>query len=147
MAAFDFDLEIQRADDTWLSLNDGINYKVAADSFETSAIQYRRTEVTSPYVGGSFLVHAVPQNAMETVQVYCYGASFFAAQTNVTNLINAIAQLRYQVRKSVADTVYTYSCYTADYSVTGSNVYVASKMIPVTLQIPRLPQVSIEVAS
>lgn len=145
--SFTYALTIKLPTNQWLNLNDGINYKVGAASFNESATQLRRTEVTSPYVAGSFLVHAVPQNVVETIEIYCYGSTYAQAAANARAVIEAFSQITFQVKQSIDSGTYTYECNAADYSVKGNNTYVNSKMIPITFQFQRQPNPTFSVAS
>lgn len=139
MTDFSFSLTISLPTGGWLNLHDGTNYRVGAESFAEVSTGYRRTEVTSPYTAGSYLVHAVPENVMEAIEIYCYGATYGQAKSNAQAAIAAFAQPQYTVRKTIAGQQLDYTCFTADYSVRGGNVFVANKMIPVVFQVPRLP--------
>lgn len=143
MSNFEFDVLIQLANGLWLSANDKIKYRVGAASFNESSTQYRRTEVTSPYVAGSFLVHAVPQNVTETLEIYCYGGTYDEAKYNTEQLIAALTQPMYKIQRQTADETSLFDCFAADYSVKSSNVYVAANMIPVVFQVPRLPDAKV----
>lgn len=132
-------LSVQQSDGLWLDLNDLINYRVAASSFDTYAQSWRRVMVNSPYMEGSYQVHAVPENVNETVDIYVYGETFIAANANLELLLEAFRQPSYQIARSLEGADQTWTCLTADYSVKTSNVYVNNKLILVSFSIPRLP--------
>ena len=144
-----FAMSVKKEDGTWLSLNDNSIYKVAADSIGGQSITWRKTEVTSPYVEGKFLVHAVKDMASANLTVWVTGYPFNAhatgqnqLQNNIDALIAPFEQMSYQVRYSFGNSQITWDCQTADYSVEMSREYVHAMMVPVKFTIPRFPTVT-----
>jgi hypothetical protein len=130
----------------WLELNDGVMYKVHAESFGSGAAQaLRRTRVTSPYVGGQFLVNAVEDQVEENITVYCFGYDQIDLQDNIENLINAVSQFQYQVRIDTDASRRIWNCESADYSVSYDQVGMHNRIVQVRLTIPRLPTVYREI--
>lgn len=132
-------LSVQQSDGLWLDLNDLVNYRVASSSFDTYAQSWRRIMVNSPYMEGSYQVHAVPENVNETVDIYVYGATFADANANLELLLEAFRQSTYKVARAIEGADQAWTCLTADYSVKTTNVFANSKMILVSFSIPRLP--------
>ena len=132
-------LSVQESSGLWLDLNDGVRYIVAANSFESYSQSWRRVMVTSPYMEGSYQVHALPENGVESVTVYCHGATYSEALANAYIVTAAFSQPFYKVTRSISGGDQTWNCLTADYAVKTSNAMAASNMCIVEIQVPRLP--------
>ena len=102
----------------WLNLDDHEKYIVAAESFATSAVVWRRTQVQGPDVAGKFTVHAVPDQVTEQVGVYVLGSSQRDLQENLATLIDAVSQPSFQFLWSMDESSYAWDWRrTADYSI------------------------------
>jgi len=130
---------VQQSNGMWLDLNDHLNYYVGRNSFETYAQTWRRVMVTSPYMEGSYQVHAVPENGNEMVTIHCVGSTYADVVSNAQVIVAAFSQPSYSVARTIESTTQVWSCYTADYSVRVSSPMVSAKMLIVELSIPRLP--------
>jgi hypothetical protein len=125
--------------DGWLNLDDHENYIVGSDSFAASAMQWRRNQVTSPYVAGKFTVGAVADQVTENVTVYVLGESQAELQINLANLIDAVSQVAFELSWTADNTSYTWSCDSADYTIDFINANLFARQLAVKLQIPRNP--------
>jgi len=56
----------------WLNVSDGSTYKINKGSFENSAVQFRRDEVSNSFVEGKFLVNALRENVTENLSIYAF---------------------------------------------------------------------------
>ena len=139
-----FNIEVSTAPG-WKSFNDRINYRVMGDSLNPQSVQWRRVETTSPYMGGKYLVHATPDNVTESIGVYVMGEDQLSLHRNYYDLIDAFTQFNFQIRKTMDLAGEIWNCFPADYSADWSPVYTHNRMIPVKLQIPRLPTIVSEV--
>ena len=131
--------QVQQANGLWLDLNDHVNYYVGANSFESYAQTWRRTMATSPYMEGSYQIHAVPENGNEMVTVYCLGATYAETIAAAELVLDAFKQHSYKVLRTIESVTQIWDCYTADYTVKLANTYVNSKMATIEFSIPRLP--------
>lgn len=138
-----FDLAVQEANGKWLSLNDHIRYTVGGDSFNQMQMSQRRIMATSPYLAGEYQVHSVPGNATESVTIYASGGSWQDCQNNVYRLLDAFMQPKFLIRKDLEANREMWACWTAEYNIQYSRVYVANRYIPVQFQVPRLPQIAV----
>jgi hypothetical protein len=128
----------------WLDLNDTINYRVTAESFNSYSQSWRRTEVTSPWIAGKYLVHAVPDAVEEGVSVYVMGTSQTQMRGSIDYLIACATQLSYQVRYELDEVRVTWDCLAADFSVEMSRELLNNAMATVKLSVTRQPQVFLE---
>ena len=130
---------VQQSNGLWLDLNDHVNYYVGTSSFETYAQTWRRVMVSSPYMEGSYQVHAVPENGNESVTIYCKGATYADTAAAIEAVVAAFKQHSYYVARTIETVTQIWSCYTADFSIRVSNSLTNSNMAMVELSIPRLP--------
>lgn len=144
-----FTMSVKQENGSWLNLNDGNVYRVAADSIGSQATSWRRTEAQSPYVEGKFLIHAVKDMSSVNLTVWVSGypqnthsAGQNQLQTNIDALINPFEQMSYQVKYTAGDTQITWDCQTADYSVEVTKDYLYAMYVPVKFTIPRFPTVT-----
>lgn len=145
----DFTMSVEKEDGTWLDINDGNIYRVAAESIGVTNTAWRKTEVISPYVEGKFLVHAVKDmvGSNLTVWVTGYPQNTHAAgqnqlQVNIENLVSQFEQMSYQIKYTMGDTQIVWDCQTADYSIDYAHAYVHAMMVPVKFIVPRFPTVT-----
>ena len=125
----------------WLELNDSFNYKVEASSFSDSANTFRRVTVESPWIGGRFLINAVPDTVEETLTVYVYGADQVDLQDKIDRLISSFMQFSYILEFVVDQNRLQYSCECADYNLIKSRELTHNNMAQISLRIPRIPYV------
>lgn len=124
---------------TWIDCNDGETYVVAKGSFEDSDVQFRRDEVTNPFLEGKYTINALRENVTETLIVYVYGDTAAGLREAVTNLTDAFSQIRYRVEVDVNNSRRSWWCYAADYNIKTSIEFMHSNMAQVTIKIPRDP--------
>lgn len=133
-----FDIEVSYGG-YWLSLNDGLNYKVSAESLQQTQNSFRRVEADNPVVEGKYLVHAIPDHVQETLSVYLYGRDMVDVMEKVNTLAAVFTQFDYQVRVTMDQSREYWRCQTADYSVNRTNTFVHNGMAQMTFQVPRFP--------
>ena len=139
-----FSMAVQKADGTWLNINDNAKYLVSADSLGQSSVSFRRTEVKSPYVEGSFLVHAVKDMVSENLTVFVNGfngtdQTQHDLRENIAALIEPFTQNYFNLKYTFGNSEIIWSCQSADYSVQQSREYVHKMMVPVRLTFARYP--------
>jgi hypothetical protein len=95
---------------------------------------------SSPYVPGSQVVLATPDNATLNLRLIIDGTSFADLEANVTPIIQAIrGQLSFQVSVSFDAWVSTWACYCGDYLVALNQIFLFGYLCPMYLTLPRDP--------
>ena len=126
---------------TCLNVSDGTIYKVAKGSFENSAVQFRRDEVTNPFLEGKFTVNALRDNVMETLAIYVYADDLATLNTRVDALTDAVRSNQFLVKVTLDNSSRVWLCYAADYAVNTQMEFLHSRMALVTVTLPRHPVV------
>lgn len=140
----EFDAEISYGN-TWVSLNDHVNYVIRAEDFGTSAYQRRRITADSPYYDGTFYLHSTMENVQESISVQVMGYSPNHVTENINSLIYFFSQDSFNLRKRMDDHMETWLCQPADYGIDRSHVMMHNNMAVVKLSIPRHPKIDFEV--
>lgn len=122
----------------WLYLNEGI-FRVAADSFAEEATSWRRTDVTNPFVEGTWTVNALRENVTESLSLWVRGDRYTSTQQGIELLKATFSQINYVLQVSFDGERRTYTCYVGDFSVKASRELRHAKMANFTVQIPRHP--------
>lgn len=134
----DFNVEISYGAE-WQSLNDHLNFKVAAEDMGTSSTAWRRKEVASSFYNGTFLVHATKENVSEALSIWVYGQSQNDVSENLALLSELFSQDRFHIRVRYGDHQETWFCMTSDYSIERTHVYMHNQMAVFKAQVPRRP--------
>ena len=142
-----FACEISNGPGVWVDLNDSLNYKVAGgETRDGRAVQWRRIVATNPVMEGEYLVHAVKEKVIETVNLYVLSDSQVELATNISTLENLFSQFSYQLKFTFDSSVEIWDCWAADYVLSRSAVWTHSKMAMFSAQVPRFPDVTYQVA-
>lgn len=131
----------------WLDLNDGVGYSFEGTSFADRQVTWRRQEVTSPFVEGTYIVGAVRENITEAVSVWVRGETFSELDARVEALIGALGQMTYRFMLRLEDSAHYWTCWPADYTVSGQREYLHSRLVLVKATMPRLPGEQVVLAS
>jgi len=123
----------------WLLVNDGIVYKLAKGSFENSAVQFRRDEVTNSFLEGKYTINALRENVTETLAVYVHGSTHMEVMDAVKSLTDALSQIGFVIEVSIGNLIKSWNCYASDYTVNISHELLHAKMALVTAQVTRDP--------
>jgi hypothetical protein len=123
----------------WISLNDKLNFRVAADSINSTALTQRRIETQNPVLEGKYLIHAVPEHVTEMLHVYVYGQSMVDAMEKARGLIDAFTQFDFQVRVTMDSHREYWRCQTADWTMERTHTNVHNQMVGLNFQVPRFP--------
>lgn len=123
-----------------LEFNDGRIYRLDPTTMASIAVQWRRQQVASPFVPGTFTVNAVKDSIMESVGVYVRGSDNGDMRRKVEALVDAFSQLRYSVTWESDDDYYTWLCEVADYTVDTRREFRHARMATVSFQVPRYPE-------
>ena len=135
------DLPIQ-VDPYWAILGD---QSEAADASMKPGIEPTQSvtkyiTASSPYVAGSQVVLATPDNAMLNLRLIIDGTSFADLEAKVTPIIQAIrGQLSFQVSVSFDAWVSTWAVYTGDYLLAMNQLFLFGYLAPLYLTLPRDP--------
>lgn len=128
----------------WLYLGQGTQYRIAAGSFENQQTTFRRSEVTSPYVEGTFVVNALRENVTETLDVIVEDRPTLSLPDAVRALGAALCQVRYSVQVQIRRDIATWQAYAADHTVQTKREFVHARLAQVRAEIPRDPNVTHE---
>jgi hypothetical protein len=124
----------------WLELENRVGgYVVHKESRAEQAVSWRKQEITSNYVEGTFVNEAVRENVTEAVVVYVYGPTSYDLSVRVKALTDAFSQIRYQMRFRDGNMLTTWDCSVADYTVQTPQEMINSTMAVVKAQVPRRP--------
>lgn len=131
----------------WLYLGQGTQYRIGAASFAEQSVTFRRSEVTSPYVEGTFVVNALRENVTETLEVYVEGRESLSVTAATRALGAALSQVSYTMQVQLRRDVFTWNAYAADHTVSTRRELLHARIAQVTAQIPREPAVAFSTAS
>ena len=123
----------------WIDLNYS-PYRLEASTFGERSVSWRKREVSSEFVEGTFVVSAVRENVTETLAVWVKGESEFDLQTNLDKLCGALEQLSYRLMQRHGNSAVYYDCTVADYTVTESREFKHAGIALVRASVPRHPQ-------
>lgn len=138
----DFTCRVTDPNGQWLNLDDHERYRVASESFASSATQWRRNQVQGPYTAGKFTTYAVPDQVTETFTVYVLGDSQTELQRNLADLIDTFSQPAFQLVWSVDESSYAWDCEAADYTIDFTNVNMFARNLTVKFQVLRQPAIT-----
>lgn len=122
----------------WLDLMDG-PYRLSATAFGEQAFAQRRSDVTNPFVNGSWTVNSTLENVTEQLDVYIRADTAVAVQQAVADLQRALWQVNFGLEVVFDGVRYFYQCYCADLSVKTPREFRFSRMAQVSAQVPRHP--------
>lgn len=129
----------------WVNLNDQSNYKIAAQSTRDATQKtWRKVTAQSPILGGTYLVHAVPEMMSEQISVWVYGSDQTEVSDNLFTLLALFEQYDYRVRWTFDEYREYWRCQLADATIGRGQVWTHSLMASVQFTIPRYPDVDRE---
>lgn len=114
-------------------------YRLSADAFAEQQVSWRRSDVSSPFVEGSWTVNAVRENVTETLDVWVRCEDTSALAVAVEELLAALSQLNYGIELTFDNVRSFYQCYVADVAVKSPREFRFSRMAQVSAQVPRHP--------
>lgn len=116
-------------------------YQLTDDTMMDVAVQWRRQEIQSPFVSGSFLVSALRENSTVTVGVYVRGESHLALDNYLDKLMEAFSQFSYKMYFAVGDWDFfeVWTCMPADFTVNTTREFRHARMATLRAEVPRLP--------
>lgn len=138
------DLEISYGDQ-WISLNDHDKFIInGSNTRDNTSKTWRKVTAQSPVLGGTYLVHAVPELVSEQVSIWIYGADQTDLADNYFFIEELFEQPSYRLRWTYNDYRETWDCQLADASISRNQVNTHNTMAMVTYTVPRFPNVTRE---
>jgi len=128
----------------WVNLNDGINYKIGAESRDSSSKTWRKVVAESPILGGNYLIHAVPEMVTEQLSVWVYGATQTEVSDNLFGLTDLFEQYDYRIRWTFDEYREYWRCQLADATMSRGQIWTHSLMAATQFTVPRYPDVTRE---
>jgi len=129
----------------WVNLNDHDSYRIGAEQTrDSTARTWRKITADSSVLGGTYLIHAVPEMVSEQVHLWVYGGSQTELSDNLFTLMELFEQYDYQLRWTFDEYRETWRCQLADATMSRGQVWTHSLMASVALTIPRWPDVTRE---
>lgn len=117
-------------------------YEVHAETFSEGAVTFRKQQIESPYVEGSFPILAVRENIARKLSVWVDGTSPYDREDKIFKLTEALRQLQYTLTFTESDQRIVYSCSVADYNVTTDQAQRYAGIALVQATVPTLPTVT-----
>ena len=128
---------------TWINLNDKDRYRVSAQAtMEQTSKSWRKTTAQSPVLGGSYLIHALPEMVSEQVSLYVDGTNQSDLSDNLFHLDELFEQMSYRLRWTFNEYREYWNCQLAESSHVRSQVYMHNQMSVCTYTVPRFPDVT-----
>lgn len=93
-------------------------YQLAGDSFGSVGVTHRRSEVTNPFVEGSYTVNALRENISTPVAFWVRGVDHFAMSESLKHACAAFDQSQFTVTVTIENWVQIWQCFASDYTVT-----------------------------
>lgn len=129
----------------WVSVNDHEKYRINSEvTRDTSTKSWRKQVATSPVLGGSYLVHAVPDMVTEQVGIWIHGNDQTDLADNIFFLDELFEQPSYRIRWTMNEYREYWDCQLAEASVSRGQVWTHSMMAMAAYTIPRFPRVTRE---
>lgn len=125
--------------DGWMDLNNHDSYELEAESLGNRQVTHRKQEASNPYVPGTWVVSAVPDNVVETVSLWVRGQNHYELSQRVMALEDAFSQLQFYMQWSVEDRLMTWFCQVADYQINTQREFQHATMAKFVAQVPRYP--------
>lgn len=127
----------------WIVLEDPTTgYLAHKEARGDRSVQWRKQEISSAYVEGSYVNTAVKENIVEPLVVYVYGGTPYELEQRVTALTDGLDQMQYQVTMRNGDLEETWDCTVADYVVQTPQEMLNATMAVVRASVPRRPTVT-----
>ena len=123
----------------WLTVSDGSVYRINKGSFENSAVQFRRDEVTNSFVEGKFLVNALRENVTENLSIYAFANTVSALKANIDAVTSAVTNLHFYVEVTIENSKRVWTCQASDYTVAITNEFLHNRQALINVNLIRLP--------
>lgn len=129
----------------WLDLMSG-PYRLTGDALVEQGYTWRRSDVSNPFVDGTWTVSAVRENVVENLDVWVRCDTTGELAVAVRELQDAFSQLNYGLEVTFDNVTYYYRCYLADITIRAPRELRFSRMAQVNASIPRHPTYEMTVA-
>lgn len=123
----------------WLDINDGKTYRLTAEALAGTTRTWRRQDVASPFIDGTYTVNAVLENIVMPISVYVYGADHGDMVRKLELLIEAFEQFDYVVLIIRGESTQGWRCQLSDSTVDTRREFQHARMAMVTFQVPCHP--------
>lgn len=121
---------------------DPFPYQLEASTREEYGVTFRKQEVSSPFVEGTYLIQAVRENVTEQVAVWVRGATHMEMDRRVQAVLERVERPRFVADFRVGSVTERWNCQVASYTVRSQREYQHAKIALLRLQIPRLPRIT-----
>ena len=129
----------------WIDLNEGERFRInGQNTRDSSSKTWRKITAQSPVLGGSYLVHAVPEMVTEQVSVWVHGASQSDLADNFFLVEELFEQPAFQMRWTYNEYREYWLCQLAEASHSRGQVWTHNQMALSTYSVPRYPQITRE---
>ena len=125
----------------WMDINDGKHYNLEASTLSEASVQWRRKEVQSPYLPGTWVVNAVKDNVLENLVVWVSGDDHYEMSQHLYRLTDALDQLYYAIWWRVDTDEYAWHCQVSDYQIVSDRDLRHASVCKVVAKVPRYPEV------
>ena len=129
----------------WVNINDGDRFRVNAEATrDSTAKSWRKVEAQSMVLGGSYLVHAVPDMVAEQIGVWVHGDTQTDLADNYNLLMNLFEQFDYRIRWTTNEYREYWRCQLADATISRGPIWTHNQMASCMFTVPRFPDVTRE---
>lgn len=137
-------LQIETSPGTYLELeNPAGGYQTASEALAQRDVDFRQLVLDTPWTEGSVVVQSVRTNVVEPVSIWVTGPDHYTFDTRVQTLTNALEQLSYHIKRTLANSLQTWDCMPAKYSILTQAEYLWATRGLVRAQVPRYPTMTI----
>ena len=132
----------------WLDLEDDEHYELHSDSLAQRAISWRKQQVTSPYVEGTYTTAAVKESVTENLVVTVRATDQLELAQLIQALTDGLDQMSYQVMVSVNGLVEYWTCVEpAEYTIEMQHEFRHAMIGVVRANVIRLPTLTYAAAA
>ncbi len=125
----------------WLDINDGRRYRLEQSTLSEESVTYRRREISSPHLPGTWLIDAQPENVTEPVSVWVNEFDQYALYKALQALRDAFSQPYYVMHWQIEQHEFAWNCQLADYQINSSKDLKHATMAQFTARVPHHPDV------
>lgn len=121
---------------------DPFPYQLEAGTREEYGVTFRKQEVSSPFVEGTYLIQAVRENVTEQVNVWVRGRTHMEMDRRIQAVLERVERPRFVTDFRVGSVIERWNCQVASYTVRTQREYQHATMALLRMQIPRLPRIT-----
>ena len=126
--------------DGWLNINDGKRYRLERSALAEQQATFRRREIQSPHLPGTWLVSAQPENITEPVSIWVNEFDHYALHKALSALTAAFTQPYYVMHWQIEQHEFAWNCQLADYQIDSNADLRHATMAKFTVRVPRHPE-------